>query len=90
MDDNITSKFNEILNSNGVSGVVCTDSHGLILKQEGNISTAEAGAISSIAMQASKLFPDLKQAPVISLEGTRKNCMIRQENKIVLGVFKDK
>ena len=90
MDDNLNSQFDEILKAGGVTSVVCTDLHGLILKEKGNVSSAQAGEISSIAVQASKLFPDLNETPVVCLEGETKNCLIHNEEKIVLGIFKDK
>ena len=36
---------------------------------KGIAKSSQAGVVSSIAMQASNIFPDAKDTPVISLEG---------------------
>ncbi|XP_057296355.1 ragulator complex protein LAMTOR5 homolog isoform X2 [Hydractinia symbiolongicarpus] len=73
-----------------VSGVICADLHGLPLAAKGIADTSTAGAISSIALQASKLFPNLNETPVISIEGESSDLLIRQEDKIVLGIYKSR
>jgi len=90
MDENIISQFSQMMVKDGVTGAVCTDLHGLILKEEGSVGPAQGGAISSIAFQAAKLFPDLNETPVITVEGHHKNCLIRHHDKIVLGIFKNR
>jgi len=77
------------MSTSGVCGVVCTDLRGLVLVEKTSTGDSlHAGAVSSIAMLANKLLTD--QTPVICVEGEKRNCLIRTEDKIVLGVFKDK
>lgn len=87
--EEINNQMDELFNTPGVSGVVFTDLRGLVLKEKGS-GNLQAGAVSTIALQASKLFPDLDESPVVCVEGEKRSLLIRNEDKIVLGVYKDK
>ncbi|KAK9500727.1 hypothetical protein O3M35_001933 [Rhynocoris fuscipes] len=88
MEDTLFKQFKDILDTDNVTGCVLADNHGLCLLSSPNISHETAGIVSAIAQYASKIEPD-NSNPVICLEGTKRQCLIKNENSITSAIFKN-
>ncbi|XP_066925773.1 ragulator complex protein LAMTOR5 homolog [Clytia hemisphaerica] len=91
MEKNLALQLEDIMNESNVTGVICCDLNGLMLAVRGVATSEHAGAVSSIASQASKLFPaNSEDSPIICLESDKSNLLIRKQDKVVVGIFKNK
>jgi len=61
-----------------------------VVSVKGIGQSQHAGIISAIANQANKLNPDTDEVPVICIETENSKLLIRNEDQVVLGIYKAK
>jgi len=73
------------MQSPGVLGVMCVDSHGLCLASQGDVPQA-SGAIAEIAAQASSLVED---GALICITSPTRKVMVSRSEGVTTAIFMD-
>ncbi|KAK9708249.1 hypothetical protein K7432_009764 [Basidiobolus ranarum] len=91
METNLETILNNVMNKEGVKGVLLADQNGLCLASKGIAPPSASGFISSIANRAQDLMlTQENDAPAISvsIESQEHTIIVRKENEMTLAIYK--
>ncbi|GFR76967.1 ragulator complex protein LAMTOR5 [Elysia marginata] len=89
MENALEKNMEEAFRIPGVSGVLCTESSGLVLSSKGNVPRHCSGSISALARQAASLCPSQNgPTPVICLESEYGSVLVKKTDTVTTALFK--
>ncbi|KAI0240148.1 Ragulator complex protein LAMTOR5 [Lamellibrachia satsuma] len=88
MEKPLDRQLEELMNTPGVTGVVCADSKGLCLAAKGVGERTAAGLFSSVTQQAGQLHPDIKTSPVVCLETDQSMILLKNHSSVTTAIHK--
>ncbi|GAB1600860.1 ragulator complex protein LAMTOR5-like [Argonauta hians] len=89
MESHMNKVLTEVGENPEVTGVICTDQHGLCLGVKGNMSPCHAGLITSLAHCGRSLRQDETHSPVITMESEGGQIlMLKSTENVSFGIMK--
>ncbi|KAF6201717.1 hypothetical protein GE061_004112 [Apolygus lucorum] len=87
MEANLEAELYEIMKTDGVTGAILSDEHGLCLLASPDVKPEMAGILSAIVQHAS-MIDNRNENPVINFEGDSRQCLIKKEGSVTTAIFK--
>ncbi|XP_067944907.1 ragulator complex protein LAMTOR5 homolog [Watersipora subatra] len=87
MEKSLEKHMTNVLNNHGVTGITCVDQNGLCLGVKGSGEAKSAGTLAAIGKLSQKLLPDM-EAPVVSIESTATNVLIKSHKGHTTAIYK--
>jgi hypothetical protein len=89
MEKTLERHIDEAFRMPGVAGILCVDNNGLCISAKGVIPSQCSGSLSTLASQASKLFPGPNTlSPVICLESEHGSVLVKKTDNLTTAIFK--
>jgi len=87
METEINRIADEALNNPNISGYLCIDQNGLVLKANGDVDQKSSGILSSIAQLANKLDSD--KSAVVCIGTDAGKILIKCKDSITTAIYQN-